>query len=225
MLRRLIFVLGLGLCGAAVLIALGLWQMRRLEWKEAMLAEIEARIAAAPVAVPVEPDPEADRFLPVAARGVVEAPILQVLASRKNSGAGYRLIAPFVLADGRRVMIDLGFVDIDAALPGTGAEVEVTGNLHWPQEVDGFTPDPDREQHLWYARDVAAMAADLGTEPVLIVRRTGGFPGVDAMPVGTEGIPNDHLGYAVTWFSLAAIWLAMTGILVYRMRKPEGAET
>ncbi len=89
--------------------------------------------------------------------------------------------------------------------------------------MDGYTPEPDREAELWFARDVPAMAAALDTEPVLIVRRAGGeLPGVTPWPVDTAGIPNDHLEYAITWFSLAAIWLAMTGFLVYRMRKPDG---
>ena len=37
-----------------------------------------------------------------------------------------------------------------------------------------------------------------------------------AMPVGTEGIPNDHLQYAITWFSLALIWAAMTAFFMWR---------
>jgi surfeit locus 1 family protein len=38
------------------------------------------------------------------------------------------------------------------------------------------------------------------------------------LPVDTAGIPNDHLEYAVTWFSLAAIWAGMTGFFLWRTR-------
>jgi surfeit locus 1 family protein len=40
----------------------------------------------------------------------------------------------------------------------------VTGNLHWPDEVDSFTPARSWPA-IWFARDVPAMAAALGSEP------------------------------------------------------------
>ncbi|OWU86437.1 cytochrome oxidase biogenesis protein Surf1, facilitates heme A insertion [Oceanicola sp. 22II-s10i] len=217
-------VLVVGLGGVAVLLSLGTWQVQRLQWKQEVLADIEARIAADPVALPDAPDPEADRYLPVQVTGVPGAPILQVLASAKNIGAAHRLIVPFETEGGRRILVDLGFLRDGEPLPGLPPVLEVTGNLHWPDEVDGFTPEPDTRANLWFARDVPRMAAALDTEPLLVVRRSGtAIPGLLSMPVDTAGIPNDHFEYAVTWFGLAAIWLAMTGFLVYRMRKtPRG---
>jgi surfeit locus 1 family protein len=66
--------------------------------------------------------------------------------------------------------------------------VTVTGNLHWPEEVDGFTPEPDLARNIWYARDVDALAAHLGTEPVLIVARDLSVSDdpVTPLPVDTE---------------------------------------
>ncbi len=69
MLKRIWFPVVMGIAGCAVLIALGTWQLRRLEWKEAILAEIDARIVAAPVELPETVDPEADRYLPVTVTG------------------------------------------------------------------------------------------------------------------------------------------------------------
>ena len=102
----------------------------------------------------------------------------------------------------------------------------ITGNLHWPQERDRFTPEPDAASGLWFARDVPQMAAALGTEPVLVVARAvepadGAFT---PLPVDTAGIPNDHLGYALTWFSLAAAWAGMTLLLLWRIRRRPGEE-
>ena len=74
------------------------------------------------------------------------------------------------LADGRRVLLDRGFVPIaekDAAR-ATGP-LTVEGTLAWPDETDGFTSDPDRAKNVWFARDVSLMAAALDTEPVMIV--------------------------------------------------------
>jgi surfeit locus 1 family protein len=42
------------------------------------------------------------------------------------------------------------------------------------------------------------------------------------LPVDTQGIPNNHLNYAVTWFSLAAVWAGMTLLLLWRIRQRTG---
>ena len=98
----------------------------------------------------------------------------------------------------------------------------LTGNLQWPQEVDSFTPEADMDRNIWFARDVDVMAETLDTEPLLIVMREGAGPDpkITPLPVDTARIPNDHLQYAITWFSLAAIWLAMTVLFLRRRRAP-----
>ncbi|MDY6859036.1 MAG: SURF1 family protein [Pseudomonadota bacterium] len=221
MTRRMIVPVLFGVFGIAVLVGLGLWQLQRLAWKEAVLAEIDARISAVPVALPAAPDPVADRYLPVRATGTLLPQAVRVLSSVKQVGAGYRLIHVFETG-GRRVMVDRGFLPLEAdpgALPA-GA-VTVTGNLHWPQETDSFTPAPDLEKNIWFARDVEAMADVLGTEPLLIVARgvDPASPAILPQPVDSSGIPNDHLEYAITWFSLALVWLGMTALLVWRIRR------
>ncbi len=217
--RRVLFLLIFGLAGAGILIWLGVWQMQRLAWKEGVLLEIETRIAAAPGQVPVSPDPEVDRYQPVQAEGVIEPQELHVLVSRKRVGAGYRIIAPLTLADGRVVMLDRGFVPTEAkAETRAVGPISVTGNLHWPIETDVFTPEPDIAGNIWFARDVPAMADQLGTTPVLVVAKSKSDPNVTPLPVDTAGIPNDHLEYAITWFSLALIWVSMTVWFLWRTR-------
>lgn len=220
MIRRIIVPLLFGLGGAAVLISLGVWQMQRLAWKEMVLAEIDARIGAAPVALPAAPDPEADRYLPVKVSGRLTGEELDVLVSRKQIGPGYRVIAAIETDGGRRVMLDRGFLVENArGLPREVTALEVEGNLIWPEEVDGFTPAPDAGRGIWFARDVPAMAAALKAEPVLIVARSDTGDGIEPMPVDGSAIPNDHLNYAITWFLLAIVWSGMTGLLLWRMRR------
>ncbi|WP_323786189.1 SURF1 family protein [Thalassovita sp.] len=220
--RRLIFPLFFGLLGAAVLIALGSWQVQRLHWKQGVLAEIEAHIHADPVALPADPDPIRDRFLPVSVTGTMHTPTLRVLVSQKTVGAGYRLITPMETTQGRRILVDRGFIRLEVQPPKPPtAEVTVTGNLHWPDERDSFTPENDRAENIWFARDVGIMAKELNTEPVMLIARSTSFDDgpVSPLPVGTEGIPNDHFEYAVTWYGLAAVWLAMLGLFLWRMYK------
>ncbi len=255
-----------GLAGFALLVGLGTWQVQRLAWKRGILADIEARIDAPPVALPDAPDARQDRYLPVRVAGRTTGEELRLLVSLPRIGAGYRIVAaldlgalpppgspgavalpggdlrqpmidplevatpgaamPGLGATGdpalsrRRIMVDLGFVRVEDTTARNPARLDVIGNLHWPDEVDGFTPDPDVEADIWFARDVPAMADALGTEPVLVVARSvDPGQGTQPLPVGTEGIPDDHLNYAITWFTLAAIWAGMTTLLIRRMAR------
>lgn len=208
------------IAGFAVFVSLGLWQLHRLEWKEGILAEIEAQIGAEPVALPLAPDPQADKYLPVALSGRFEPEELYVLVSSRDYGAGFRLITPFVTEDGRRVMVDRGFVRTEMReAPRSFGPARFVGNLHWPDDRTGSTPEDDVAGNWWYARDVAKMAGVLGTEPVLVIARSQTDPGILPMPVTTEGIRNKHFEYAMTWFLFAATWVVMTGFALWRIRR------
>ncbi len=219
---RVISVLVFGAVGVAILLSLGVWQVQRLAWKEGVLADIEARIAAEPVDLPETPDPEADRYLPVRVTGRIGDDPVRVLVSQRGLGAGYRLISALETEDGRRVMIDRGVMPAEGEVPpAPEGSVTITGNLHWPEERDGFTPENDVAGNIWFARDVEVLAERLNTEPLLVIARALSEPetGVTPLPVSVEGIPNDHLNYAITWFSLAIVWLGMTLFLLWRIRR------
>lgn len=220
MLRRFAFPLILGAGGIAVLVGLGVWQLQRLEWKETVLAEIEARIHAPPVPVPLGVSPDVHKYLSVEAEGRAVGKELLVLLSRKGFGPGYRSVTAFETG-GRRILLDRGFVPQDLrGNPRTVSPTAVIGNLHWPDEYDRlFTPEPDGE--LWFARRVSEMAAELGTEPVMIVARESVPPvgGVEPWPVDAGGIPNNHLQYAITWLALAAVWTGMTAFWLWRISR------
>lgn len=221
MTKRMILPLLFGLIGTMILISLGTWQMRRLEWKEGVLAAIEARIDAPAQALPAAPTENTDQYLPVAVTGKVGDDVIRVLVSRKFHGAGYLIISPLVLED-RTILLDRGFMKVDASVPtAPTGEVTITGNLLWPDDTNSSTPDPDVADRLWFSRDLAALSGELGTEPVLVVARETSFNDapVSPLPVDTVGIPNDHLQYAITWFSLAAVWLGMTMFLLWRIRQ------
>jgi len=169
--RGYIFPVLLGLIGAAVLCWLGIWQLQRLEWKENILANIEARLAADEVGLPEMPVYEKDNYRGVEVGGQLVGPELHVLTSLKPSGPGFRVIQGAVF---------------------------VEGNLIWPDETDGFTPEPNLERNIWFARDVDKMAEALGTQPLMVSARTL-VPELETTPMPvTVNIPNDHLQYAIT---------------------------
>ncbi|WP_428547781.1 SURF1 family protein [Profundibacter sp.] len=211
-----------GLVGAAILVSLGIWQLQRLQWKTAMLAEIDRVIAAEPVPLPDMPNEVADQFLPVDVQGVITQDEIHVLASTKDMGPGYRIISVFETDGGRRIMLDRGFVAVPAKdAPRPAIRARIIGNLLWPDEGGAAIPDPEIDKNIWFARDVAAMATVLNTEPVLLVQRLSSEkkPVTTPFPVTSAGIPNRHLEYVVTWFGLALVWLGMTAYLIWRIRR------
>lgn len=223
MLKRMIEPVLFGLVGCAILLKLGFWQVDRLAWKEALLADIEARITDAPQPLPETPTETEHQYQPVMVSGTIGDGEITILASLRNAGPVYRIIRAVETEAGRRILVDMGFVREtarEAARPG-GVEVDLVGNLYWPDELDSYTPDPDLEAGIWFARDIPAMAGALDTEPVLLVLRDAPQTdlGVTPFPVDTSAIPNDHLSYAITWFLLAAVWLGMTLYLLWRIRQ------
>lgn len=222
--RRLFLPLFFGIVGTAFLLKLGFWQVDRLAWKEAELARIDAKIADAPIAVPEAPTEAEDEYLPVTATGQTGAEELHVLASSKQTGAIYRVVTAFETTDGRRLLLDRGWVKPFAKDEARGTvSATIVGNLLWPDERSKHTPENDVAGNTWFARDIADMAAILNTEPLLVVQRdpVEGSREITPMPVTSTGIPNDHLQYAVTWFGLALVWIVMTLYYLRRMRTRE----
>ena len=141
MIRRMSVPLLVGLIGVAILVSLGVWQLRRLEWKTAILAEIDARLAAAagrraggaPTRSPTATAGCAPRASSCPARSTSTPPV-------PAAGSATGSIAPLALADGRRILLDRGFVPIGQKdAPRPPGPVDVVGNLVWPQEGAGAT--------------------------------------------------------------------------------------
>ena len=219
--RRYLFPLILGIAGCGFLIYLGMWQLERRDWKEGLLADITTGIQADPVPLPEAIDPTM-KYLPVTVSGTTTGAEIDVLSHTREQGAGYQIVSRFVTDDGRAILVDRGFVPQEARrVDRPPVRLQVTGNLHWPQDASSSTPAPNMDENIWFARDVDAMALTLDTLPVLVVASAieGDNQGARPLPVAVEGIPNNHLSYAMQWFLIAATWAVMTLALIWRIRQ------
>ena len=219
--KRIWFIVFIGFAGTACLLYLGKWQIDRLYWKVDVLKKIDQKIAAAPVLLPAEPSESVHKYLSVEISGQLLQESIRVLASKKRYGAGYRIIHVF-RTNGRRLLVDLGFVGLETDYDiDLSSDISLVGNLHWPDEVDNFTPEPDLENNIWFARDVERVASALQTEPILIILKDSTLKdkNIKPMPIDTTHIPNDHLQYAITWFSLAIIWALMSCLFIWTTRQ------
>jgi len=218
--KQLIFPILLGAVGVTLLVMLGNWQMDRLAWKQSMLANIEARLAAPAVQLPDVLRPEQDRFLSVQVTGEMGREEIHVLSSNPATGPGFRIIAPFTLENGRRILVDRGIVatrfkDSERSLEnGT-----LFGNLLWADDVDKYTPENDLAANIWFSRSVPSLALALDTEDVfLVLSQTTLSAGPTPVMVGLN-VPNSHLEYAVTWYGFAIVWAFMTLYLLWRIKR------
>lgn len=225
--RLLAVTLG-GLVLIGVFLALGLWQVQRLAWKEALLARIEASQHGDPQPLPAPQDwPRVQRDTHEYQRLQLSGHFDHGRETRVQAstvlGSGWWVLTPLRTPDGRWVLVNRGFVDAEhrdpATRPEPQGEVTLLGLLRVTEPEGRLWQHNDPGTGRWYSRDVEAIA----TAQQLPGEVAPFF--VDASE-GTEGqwpragltvlaFSNNHLMYALTWFALAAM---VAGALVFVWR-------
>jgi surfeit locus 1 family protein len=231
--KRVLFAV---LLASAVLAfaALGVWQVERRSWKLDLIAAVDNRAKAAPVAAPGPGQPvgPADTYRHVRIEGVWLHDRETLVQALTELGAGSWVMTPLLTPAGWTVLVNRGFVPADHADPAERLEaqvsgpVTVTGLLRLTEPKGGFLRTNDPARGHWFSRDVAAIAVfrTLATPvPYFIDADATANPG--GYPVGgltVIAFSNNHLVYALTWFSLAGLSLAGL-IRVLRTGTPDRA--
>lgn len=213
--------------GTIILVSFGFWQVQRLTWKQALIAQLEARQHAPVTGVPAEAEwsalqPDDYEYRHVAAVGTYQTAQSALVfrggsPNAQGEGPGYHMITPLRLPDGGTILVNRGFVPLakadEARANVPDGAVSVTGLMRSPESRNTFTPADEPQKGVWYTRDPASIAAqskltrvapftiDADADP-----KAKGWPRPGATVVD---IPNNHLSYALTWFGLA---LALVGV-------------
>jgi surfeit locus 1 family protein len=217
---------------AAAFAGLGVWQLERLAWKDRLVATVEARLSAAPVAPPPGSDwsPD-DAYTRVTLTGVFQHDRETPVQAVTEAGPGWWVMTP-LLTDRGTVLVNRGFVPSARRDPATrpagqiAGPVRVTGLLRASEPGGGFLRSNAPTAGRWYSRDVAAIAGARGVrDPVApyfidadATPNPGGYP-VGGMTV--VRFRNSHLVYALTWFGLSLLSLA--GAFVIHRNRPARA--
>ncbi len=214
------------------LLGLGTWQVQRLNWKDALIAERQARLAAAPLAIAATAKMTAalDHRRVRAAGRFLHDREMHLVARSHRGRVGVRVVTPLALAGGGHVLVDRGWVPRTKADPATRPEgqihevVEIAGIVRSGGRLSDWTPDNRPADGVWHYVDIQAMAARAGLSGVRdFVFVAGPVANPGGLPIGTRfavEVPNDHLQYAITWYALAAALAAI--YLIYHLR-PSGA--
>ncbi len=218
--------------GIAILLKLGFWQLDRLAWKNDLIARVQARMTVPSVPAPFEIEwpkvnAKSDEYRRVRAVGTYkheyEVAVYTTLSKAKGrlSGQGYWILTPLVLPSGATIIVNRGFVPLAFRDPDTRkygliqGQVTIVGPLRMPEQRNWFTPDNVPSHNNWYRKDPAEIAKILKLKrvaPFLI--DSDGSANPTRMPQAGEtwvDFPNNHLGYAITWFGLAA---ALAGVFL-----------
>jgi cytochrome oxidase assembly protein ShyY1 len=232
----------------ACLVGLGIWQLQRRVDKHALIAALDERLGAAPVALPPPAQwraltPGRDEFRRVEFTATYEKlPDAMVYSSGSAvrddiSGPGTWAFLPARLPTGEMVVINAGFVpntmqdrshqDRVVGRLVTGAPAQLTGYLRFPETAGALTPAENPAKRLWFTRDHVAMSRTLGwsaagqpVAPFYIDLET---------PVPESGLPkpgpltvhlkDDHLQYAITWFALAGAVVIALGVWMRQVQR------
>ena len=207
----------------AILCGLGVWQLERLQWKLALIAQVNSHMAAAPV--PLEtilamPGAQA-QYRKVTLTGRFDHAREAYVFTTDGGAAVYHVLTPFITRAGT-LLVDRGEVPKEKLDPATRAqgnvagEQTITGVWRLPDAPGYFTPPPDLAHRIWYSRDMGGIAAADRLHlvaPELVEADAAPNPG--GWPRGGRTVVefrNQHLSYAVTWFGLAlgllGIWFA-----------------
>lgn len=213
----------------AALLGLGLWQLDRLEWKNALIATRTANLTAAPMTrLPERLDAARHAYTRVRLEGRFRHDREFYLGPRTSRGrAGIHVITPMEMSDGSHVLVDRGWVPRARRRPETRAAgqrrgmVSVEGLLRAAGRTGWFTPDNTPRQNFWYFVDPAAMATVARLDRVRpYYVAAGPAPNPGGLPLGRAyavEMASNHLQYALTWFALAVVLAVI--YIVYHLRR------
>ena len=232
------------LAGTVVLCGLGFWQLDRLEWKEAMIARVQANVAGPPASLAqIEARKAAGddiEYNPVQVTGTFDHAGEQYYVATFKGAPGRFVYTPMRLADERMLWVNRGFVPQSYIDPATRSDgliegaVTITGLARDTigEKPNTFVPDNDLAKRTFYWKSLPQMAANAydkterSTADLFV--DAGVTPDQDhAWPIGgvtRVTFANSHLQYAFTWFGLASALVFVGGLfLMRRLRDTKAA--
>lgn len=222
-----------------ILIALGTWQVERLQWKENLIATIGERVVSEPRSIERIKTQLAEtgdvEYWPVRIEGQFHHDGERHFFATYRGRTGYFIYTPFELADGRFILVNRGFVPFEIK----DAALRLDGQVDGHQTIVGLArnkledkpsslvPDNDIAKNIFYWKDLPVMAETSGIaspeqyEAFFVDANDAPNPG--GLPVGGVTLidmPNNHLQYAATWYGLALALAGVVGFWWHRQRKP-----
>ncbi len=208
----------------ALAMGLGVWQVQRLAWKTALLADINRGEAAPAIPLPADPRP----FTKVRVEGVLRQDLaalygIEVRTTQAGPVLGAFLVNPLERPGSDPIIVDRGWVPTDAPRGTSPVPAAIEGYIRPPEQPVRFGAADDPPARRFYALDPVAIGASLGLRqvaPYTLVALGSVPPGTYPEPAQALPRPaNNHFIYALTWFGLAGALLAVFGVYARKLLK------
>ena len=187
----------------SVFIALGSWQIIRLNWKNNLILEIEDSLKKPPVVLSKS---NVENYLKIKTSGFIDFEKQIYLYNLNDNGVpGFEVVNPFYIDD-KNYLINRGWIpfekkDADEIIKFDGKNI--VGTLKKQGRKNIFKPDNDLKKNYWFSlnrEDVFSFTGKEFSEYIIYLNGNYILPKPKKI---TANISNNHKKYAITWFSLA----------------------
>ena len=202
--RKIIAILLL-VVAEITLLSLGTWQLYRLSYKTSLIENISQQNKFPAIETISEPITYYRQVKPQG--NLLKDKIIYIYSLNDKGEPGYDMIIPFKLKTDKVILVKYDWVKEKNY---NEINSDITGMIIPVPRKNNFTPDNDVAKNIWYYVDIAQLEKFTNHKllPGLIIRnaKSDDFK---------KYIRNDHLGYAIIWYSFAAILL----IIIFIKRK------
>lgn len=207
-----------------VLVGLGTWQLQRLDWKLGILAAMEERLGAPAIDMATATPAPQDEYRRYRVTGKFLPDVeFHWLTVSEKYGISYEVFSPFKLEDGRSVIVNRGLIPAELKDPATRRQTGVAGETgatisfeaiaRVSQTPGALDAENDIAANIWFTRDIAAMIGQAGEGSYIpLYLERDGLVAPDDWPkpdVAGVTLVNNHLDYALTWFGLGVVLVAI----------------
>ena len=186
-----------------VFIALGTWQIIRLNWKNNLILEIENSLKNSPVELNRN---KIENYLKIKTSGIIDFDKQIYLYSLNDSGTpGFEVINPILIMD-ESYLINRGWIPFekkDTPEINIFDQNNIIGTLKAQGRKNIFKPENDIKENYWFSldrEDIFKFTNRKFSQYIIYLDGNYQFPRPKKI---TANISNNHKKYAMTWFSLA----------------------
>lgn len=224
--RKWIFTTILALAAMAVLARLGIWQLDRLDQRQAFNTRVLAQIEAETIALAADNIPSdliSMEYRQITVKGEYDFAHQVALRNQVWQGRnGVHLLTPLKIQGSEKyVLVDRGWIPQEHIEPQHWDQylepgvVAVSGVIRASQQSPDFgnrvdpTPMPGESLTAWHLADVERMAAQMPYDLLPVYLQQAPSEAWTEIPYRSqpdiEISEGPHLGYAVQWFTFALI--------------------
>ena len=186
-----------------VFVALGSWQIVRLNWKNNLILEIENSLKNPPVELT---NSNVENYLKIKTSGSIDLEKQIYLYNLNDTGTpGFEVINP-ILINNTNYLINRGWIPFEKKNSqeiNVFDENDIIGTLKLQGRKNIFKPDNDLEENYWFSLNREDILKFTGKEFSKYIIYLNGNYQVPKPKKITANISNNHQKYALTWFSLA----------------------